>query len=351
MDQKVEVESDVTSVSPVGGKKHKYVPKGKAPSVGKAGLLISTISAVVALAIGLGLGALLEWSHIENDVVATVNGTPIKSGDFYHRLQMAAGNQVLGAMITDEMRLQFAKQENAYPSNDKIDTALVKAAATPDYQTSLTKAHETTDDVRQSIAVHLAQIGPIEKGVSVTDADAMAFYNANIDHKNLHARYYRPQTVQIRAIITSTQAAANAAYNALAAGNTFAAVAQQFSQDRSAQQGGVLPAFQKGRINSSKAPGLEQLIFSMVPNEQTPVTKIGNSYWIIQCIGTLPETTVPFAKVADECHEGAMLTKGLQVSGQQIQQAEKDFQKSSSFQFNWPGYSLSAANSPAQTAQ
>ncbi len=310
---------------------------------------VPVLSLVAALAIGGGIGAYLEYSHLENTVVATVNGTSITVGEFHHRLESAAGTQVMQQMVTDDLRLQFADQEGASPSQDDINNKLIKATKTPDFNKKLIASHQTIDDIKHKLTVDASIASPIEQGVNVTEDDAKAFYALNTNPANPNARYYRPAEVQIAAIVTTTQARATEALNALAAGNSFATVAQTYNQLRGGQPGGLLPAFQKGRVDNTKFPGLEKLMFGLAVGQQTPITKIGNAFWIIRCVGKLPETTVPYDSVADECREGAKLTKGLQLNGQKVQQDEQSFQKSAAIKFNLPGYDqiTTSQNPPA----
>jgi hypothetical protein len=317
-----------------------YAGRGARPK--SRPLLVAVVSSIVALTIGAAAGAFIERNRIENSVVATVNGTPITAQQFNHRLQVAAGTQVLGQIVTDDLRLQFAKQQNAYPTDDQVNEQLIKAESQPDFLKKLVASRQTSDDIKLTLTVHDAEAGPYEQGVTVSDDDAKAFYEANINPKNPHARYYRPAEVQVAAIVTTSLAKANAALYALAAGNSFASVAQYYTQLSGTQPGGLLPPFQKGRVNSAKFPGLEKIIFGLKVDQQTPITKLGNAYWIIRCVGTAPKITIPYNKVAGECHEGALLTKGIQINGPLVQQEQQAFQKSAVIRTFWPGYTLNS---------
>ena len=270
--------------------------------------LLLPLTFLVGLLAGMLVLHLVQAAH---GTVATVNGTPIKDRDFYHRLELAAGPQVLQQMVAEEMQVQFAQKQGVLPSSADVQAKMDQAKLQPNFAASLAASHQTEDDLRRSLLVNMAQAAVLTKGVTVTDADVKAFYDKNTDKKNPTSRYYTPDAVQVAVIVTPTQQSANQAVLDLAGGMSFAQAAQKYSKDSSASNGGLLPAILRGRSNLSKIPGLEPQLFNMQVGQQLSAVKIANAYWIIRCVGRAPESTQPFDKVKDEARLGAMLEKGL----------------------------------------
>ena len=297
--------------------------------------LVLPVTFLAGLLLGILAIQLFHWSH---RVVATVNGAPIQERDFYHRLELAAGPQVLQQMVNEEMALQFAQKQGVLPSDADVEAKLAVARAQPNFAQNLASSRQTEDDLRHSLRVSMAQTAVLTKGVTATEADARAFYNKNIDKNNPTSRYYTPDAVQVAVIVTATPQAANQAVLDLAGGMSFAQAAQKYSKDASASNGGLLPPVVKGRSNLSKIAGLEDQLFKMQVGQQLSAVKIANAWWIIRCVGTAPATTQPYDKVKDEALLGAQLEKGLPVNGQTMQTGFAQFQRDSKITPVWPQY-------------
>lgn len=203
---------------------------------------------------------------------------------------------------------------------------------------TLEDSHQTPEDIKRGIAVNLAQAATINKNVSVTEADAQAFYKQNTDPRNPNARYYRPEAIQIAAIISDNDSDIKSALHDLASGQSFAAVAQKYSKDASKQNNGLLPAIRRGATDPKKFPGMEQTLFKLKPGQQIDDIKLANAFWLIRCINHQTETTIPYEQVKAECLTGASLAKGLQTNGQALQADYAAFQKSADIKPIDPAY-------------
>jgi parvulin-like peptidyl-prolyl isomerase len=296
------------------------------------------ISAAVFV-IGVLIGYFYK-GHKDNPPIAAINGTVIDSNSFAHYSEVAAGQQALKDLTNNELTVQLAKNLDVLPSDSQVKTKYDKAAQQPGFADKLAASGATVDDVKRKLLVGMAQQNVIDKGVNVSNADVQAFYNSNTDPKNPNARYSQPDRVQSAAIITPNKAAHDAALNALATGASFASVAQKYSRDTSAPNGGVLPLIRRGSVNNAKYPGLEKAIFALQAGDQIGSYQSGNSYWIIRCIGREPAFTTPFSQVADECRLGAELAKGLQQNGTSVQNEMRSLEQSSKITYFWPQYKV-----------
>lgn len=284
------------------------------------------IGGAALLGIGILIGSIAARSA-QNSVVMTVNGEPIRQNDFRHRLDLASGAAVLRQMTQESLAIQFAAKMGVTPASQEVDARYSEMSKQPDFTKTLASNHQTMEDVKHAILVDMAQKAVIDKGVVVTDADIMNFYKQNTDPKNPNARYYQPNAVQVAAVISDKEDDIKKALHDLAAGVSFVNVAKAYSKDKSAANGGVLPPIRAGQTDAKRFPGLEKQLLTMHVGQQLDTVKMAGAYWIVRCIGTSKEATVPFEKVKEECRQGAMLTKGLQTNGQTVQASLADFQK------------------------
>ncbi|HZP80906.1 MAG TPA: peptidyl-prolyl cis-trans isomerase [Chthonomonadaceae bacterium] len=296
------------------------------------------VGLLLALA-GYGVGAFITHRRDQaSAVIVTVNGTPITQEAFFHRLEIAAGTSVMSQMVAEELKLQFAQKMGVFPTEAEVEARYAEGSKKPDFAENLKKSHQTLEDVKHSLRVYLAEQNVLAKGVTVNDDDIRAFYTAQSDRRNPNARYYRPEAVQIAAIVTATEAEARKALSELARSVPFAQVARAYSKDRSAANGGLLPPVLRGRVDPKKFPGLEQRLFQMKVGEQIDLVKIAGAYWIIRCVGKQAEATVPFEQVKEECRTGALLSKGMAANGKTVQEQYAAFQKEADIKALWPQY-------------
>ena len=287
----------------------------------------------------LGVAVTLGVNRLRpSPTLLTVNGVAISNAEFEHRCVVAAGGQVMQKMVLDELQIQFAKKQGVMPSQLDIDEKYAQAAKQDGFAKMLEDSHQTPEDIKRGIAVNLAQAATINKNVNATEADAKEFYKQNSDPHNPSARYYRPEAVQIAAIISDNENDIKSAMHDLASGQKFADVAMKYSKDASKQNGGLLPAIRRGATDPQKFPNMEQTLFKLQPGQQIDDVKLANAFWLIRCVNRQAEATVPYEKVKDECLTGAKLSKGLKTNGQAIQTEYTAFQKSADIKPIDPAY-------------
>jgi parvulin-like peptidyl-prolyl isomerase len=291
----------------------------------------------------LALGALAGGGFMhsrENASVLTVNGTTISRHDFDHRCELAAGPAVAQQMVKEELQLQFARRQEVFPSDADVEAKYAALEKQPDFKKSLVSSGKTVDDVRKGIRLDLIQAALISKGVSVTEADAQAFYKSNTDPKNPNARYYQPNAVQVAVVVSDKPEDVQSALHALATGASFASVAARYSKDASRNNNGVLPVIRRGQLDPKKFPGLEDKLFALQTGQQLDNVAVAGAHWIVRCVGRSQEASIPYEKVKAECLEGAKLVKGVQVNGKTLQADSDLFQTSAGIQFSDARYSV-----------
>lgn len=284
----------------------------------------------------LGLGALLLTRG--EAPLAKVDSVSIGQPEFAHRLELAAGPQVLQQMVNEEMDLALARKAGVYPTDAEVQAKLDEAKKQPDFAKQLEQSRQTEADLRRGILVKLAQQNVVTKGVEVTDAEVKEFYDKNASANTPNARYYTPDAVQVAAIVLPNKALADAAYADLASGATFAAVAQSRTVGPNPDKGGLLPPFVKGKTDTKPLGALADVIWKMKVGDQTSPQPAAGRWWIVRCVGRSQEGTVPFVKVKDEYAQLAKLDKGLKANGAAIQSQLDELKASSPLQVLRPEY-------------
>jgi parvulin-like peptidyl-prolyl isomerase len=291
--------------------------------------------------VGLALGSVPGWlqSHAG---FATINATRISRSDFQHRCELAAGSAVARQMVIEELQLQLAQKRGLLPTEQEIETKYQRQASQPDFAKNLAASHKTPSDIRRGLLLEMAQTNLITEGVTTTETDAQAYYQANTDPKNPHALYYQPDAVQVAVIVSDRPDDIKAALHALATGASFANVAARYSKDQSKTNNGLLPAIRRGQMDAKRFPGLEARLFAMKVNDQTDDVVVAGAHWIIRCVGRSEERRIPFEKVSEACEQAAKLQKGLQVNGETLKQNADAFEKAATITVAESSYQAAA---------
>jgi len=298
------------------------------PKAKRRGMLTRVLGAVALLLIGAFAGNRLEKRRA-HPPVAVINGEPITPEDFAHASEIPAGRAALQRLIDDRLVMQYAKKVHVYPEQKEVDAKFSELTRSPAFFQNLKRANETQEDFKYTLLVTMCKQAIISNGVKVNPSEIKDYYNRNINPKNPASRFYHPESVQAAVIISPDRNAMVAAQKEMAGGMSFAAAALKYSVDVSKSRAGVLPALRRGRIDSTKFPGLEKILFDMQNGNTTDITQIGKNYWIIRCLSHVPETTDPFEKVEEDCTTGLLVERGIQNNGKTLQKQEQDFVKAS----------------------
>ena len=289
------------------------------------------------LGLVIGVVVMRQRAHSQT-IVVSVNGDTITKEELFNQLQNVAGPQTVHKMVQNILQLQFAQKKGLAPTDADIDNEYAKLSARPNFLQALAQSGITESDFKRNLRIQLAETNVISQGITVTEADAKKYYQAQSSPNNPNAQFYRPEAISLRAIATANQAQAQQALSELAAQTPFELVATTYSLDASKSNGGLLAPLALGRSPLHSDPALEKEIFGMKVGSQVGPVFFAGKWWIFRCQDKAPAAITPYAQVQDQCLTGAKLIKGTIANSKRIQQEFTDFQHSSNLQAFWPQY-------------
>lgn len=285
-------------------------------------------------------GAIMAWRGSGDERLFSVNGTEVTRRQFEHRLEAVSGNTVAQQLLNEQLQLDFARKQGATPTDAQVQARYDSLSKQPNFAAQLTANHQTADDIRHSLQVEMAKVNLLTKGVTVTDADAQAYYQREVDPRNPAGRYHSPEAIQIAAVLSDREGDIDQARKELAGGAPFAEVAAKYSKDRSKANGGVLPAIPRGKLDSKKFPGLEEAIYRLQVGQQIDKIKVAGAWWLIRCVGKQAGKMIPFDVVRDECRNNALLAKAVAVNGKSVDAAFAAYRGTASIVSYSPQYQV-----------
>ena len=270
-----------------------------------AAAFIALVAGIFAACNTSGPGASNSGGNPDaNATAATVNGTAIKFEDVERAVkQQAQGQesrlsplelasarlQVLESLIQQEVMFQKAEKEGTVPTDEEITAEINKqktqsGKSADQIDKDMKDAGMTEASLRESVKKQLAIQKLVDKITgkieAPKDAEIEAFYNGNKD------AFVKKRGVKLAAIVidpanngegdvtTDEQSAvlrANEVIKKLQAGQDFASLAQQYSEDQSRFQGGDLGYISEEDMRQSFP---EQLIATLM----SPQSEIGKIY-------------------------------------------------------------------------
>jgi peptidyl-prolyl cis-trans isomerase C len=280
------------------------------------------------------------------DVLARVNGQAVTKVDFDRLIKnMEAGRGAIPAERRDEVLrgaldqlitysvlkqeaatrkfavadadvdAQVASMQKQFPTQAEFDKALGARNTT---------VEQLKADARIDMAINKMMEAEVADAVPASDVDAKDFYDKNPD------KFAQPESVRASHILIMTKDADEAGKKAARskidgvlkrarAGEDFAALAKENSQDGSASQGGDLGFFGRGRM----VPEFDQVAFALKPGEISEVVTTQFGYHIIKLTEKKAGSTVPFDQVKPQVVEYLSNQKKQQRVDSFIDEAKK----------------------------
>lgn len=260
-----------------------------------------------------------------------MNNPPLTPTDFEENLRRALLIEKLRNAVTGWMTVSDSEVADEYRRrNEKVKLDVVPL--TPEAfesQVTLTdgdvaayfeknKENYRTGEKRR-VRYALVDVDQVRQQVQISQNELEAFYKQNI------AQYTTPEQVAASHILLKTEGKDDAAVRKQAeevaarakAGEDFAALAKQFSEDESNNTtGGSLGEFGRGTM----VPEFEQAAFAMKPGEISDPVKTSFGYHIIKVEKNQPATTRTLEEVRAEIED--------QLKWQKAQQEAESLAKS-----------------------
>lgn len=207
------------------------------------------------------------------DVIASLGGVEIPYADFeeYLRLNAVEPEQGLEAAALSALLDQFLEEE-----------AIRRLALDRGLATATTPGADALRALLRSEAAGTVSAGEVRR-----------FYDEQ------SALFTLPERVRLRQILTESREGADAAVAALAAGESFAAVARRLSIEPAAVAGGDQGVLAREDL----PPAFVGVVFSLAPGEVSEVVPADYGFHLFQVVAHYPEEVRPFAEVEAEIRD------------------------------------------------
>lgn len=256
------------------------------------------------------------------DVLARVNGDEVKKSDFdllIRNMELGQGpvpaeqrdevfRGMLDRLITYKVLQHEASNRNITASDTEVDQRLQamrgQFPTEEEFKKALAARSMSEDRLRADARVEIVIGKMLEKEAEAepeaTDAEARAFYEKNPD------KFKQGEAVRASHILLMVDEKADEAtrkkvraeidkiLKQARAGQDFAKLAKEHSQDGSAAQGGDLNFFGRG----SMVPPFEEAAFALEPGQISDVVTTQFGYHIIKVTERKAATTVPLETVS-----------------------------------------------------
>jgi peptidyl-prolyl cis-trans isomerase SurA len=272
----------------------------------------------------LTLSACSHPTRPDDRVWAEVDGKPIYRDQVerYYRARMAAGSDaasqeqvlsfklnILNELINNQILVDHAAKSHITVSEAEVDTKtneLQSPYSREEFQKKLAEqgldAASLRAEVRQNLIITKLVNKAIVSRINVTDQEISAYYERNRGTFNVPETQYH--LAQIAVTPASESAVRNtknddaknpaaaerkiqALYARLRAGDDFASLAQEYSEDpRTSTSGGDMGFLPSSALDSN--PTLKKAITSLRPGEMTPILRSGDGFHIIKLLGKEP---------------------------------------------------------------
>jgi peptidyl-prolyl cis-trans isomerase C len=257
------------------------------------------------------------------DVLARVNSEAVQKTDFdmlVRNVELSNGpipperrdeilRKILDDLVTYTALKQEAKARNIEVAEAEVEQQLAVMKQEARSEEAFTKAladrKMTVDrlraDARVQLAISKMMNAQVASAAAASDADAKAFYEKNPD------KFKRGESVRASHILirvsdkapdedkAKARARIDAVLKRARAGEDFAVLAREHSQDGSAAQGGDLNYFVKGQM----VQPFDQAAFTLKPNEISDVVTTEFGYHIIKVVDHKPAGSVPLEEVSE----------------------------------------------------
>ncbi|GEO26539.1 peptidylprolyl isomerase [Alicyclobacillus acidoterrestris] len=263
-------------------------------------VLSPVIGALVGAAIVGGIWYGTSASNNQNAVVAKVDNTPITRSQLLAESESYAGSSMLSQLITNQLVLDAAQQQNIKASDAEVNQALLgleqQNGITSDSQLNelLQQSHMTKDQLMTQLKVEVLGQKLAESKVKVTDKQIQSYYNKN------KSSLTTPEKRSISDIVVKTKSKAQDIENQLKQGKDFATLAKSNSIDSvTKSKGGAMGSFTQTDLQS-QYPEIASQAFKLSQGAVSDPIKVSDGYELIKVTKITPAKTPTLAQAKSE---------------------------------------------------
>ena len=288
-------------------------------------------------AVAKGKGFEIKRSELDQ----VVSGAKANAAAQGQQLPPEFDANVLDQLITIQVLLQTATPADQAAGKIEADqeyTNLLQKFPSPDaFDRQLKAVGMTVADLRAKATQEAVAKAALKRAlnVNVTDADAKDYYTqhaANFEQPELvHARHILLMTIDPtthQPLMTNTIAAKHKQIldlrKRILAGEDFAALATQYSEDPgSKENGGELPDFGRGQM----VPEFESAAFALTTNQVSDVVTSQYGYHLIKLLGKTPAKTYNFNDMIPQLNQTAGAICIQRLESEKIKALAPDYVK------------------------
>ena len=293
-----------------------------------------------------------------SDVIATVNGDPITSGELYDALQhyipahvpsfpsnpdlnQPAGQSALKNLIVSAVTVQFAKTSGVPVTAEQLDQyykdqQMVQEAKVPlPFEQVLQYQGYTADSYKQEVlAPQVAQFNVLQKAENIAPGDVQAQYNST------QAQYVIPARVHVHRIVCASKQDAQNVYSGIKSGRPmadFAAVNLAGGDGGNPTDNTDFARWLDPSILASFGKSTASLLQKAKVGDLLQPISVQGRWWVIQVVDTKPSQPLPFDQVSNLVRVNLVRSKAAN-SGQGVQQQIFQAVNTAAIKINPPEY-------------
>jgi foldase protein PrsA len=227
-----------------------------------------------------------------NETVGKMDGATFSTADLYAEMTKSMPEAQQASILDSLMTLKLidleADKAGVTVSDSDMQAELDKIkenfGSDEEFNAALAQAGMTLDSLKEQIGTQVKLRNIFEKQNPATEDDFKAYYETNKENFAT-----TPKQVQASHILLETKEEADAVLAELKAGKDFATLAKEKSLDPgSKDEGGVLPLFGRGEMNS----GFETAAFALAKGEMSDVVEAESGFHIIK-VADIVEAVIP----------------------------------------------------------
>ncbi|MBD2846937.1 peptidylprolyl isomerase [Paenibacillus sp. IB182496] len=292
---------------PPGAQEAPKSPHNPKVWIGFSALLAVLLIVMIATNEGSGTAS-------EGEAAATVNGVAISQEEFLHEVVNQGGAGLLDQMIANELVRQEAESAGVEVTDADVDAELqrIKDSYPSEEQFDMVLAQNnlTIEQLREQLRPNVLITKVLEPEFDITDEQMQQYFDEN------QGAFGTEEQVRASHILVASQEEAETVMQELEGGADFAELAQQYSTDGSASNGGDLNFFGRGQM----VPEFEEAAFALEVGEVSDIVQSQFGFHIIKVTDRTEADTPAYEDVKDDIYATLLSQQVGQRAGTWVQE-------------------------------